>query len=56
MSNIMQKYPAHHVFHFVGTNNIEPMTASMFFVLNAQIMYEQEEQEAELEKQKRQNG
>lgn len=43
----MQKYPGHNINHFFGWY---PMTSAQFFVLNAQIKYEQDIEKREMDK------
>lgn len=47
MSNIMQKYPGHTIDNFFGKN---PITASQFMVLTAQLKYEYDMEKKEIEK------
>ena len=49
MSNIMKNYPGHNIKHFFG---LDPMWAAEFFIMNAQLVYEQEQMEKESKRKK----
>ncbi|MDP2692265.1 MAG: hypothetical protein Q8O88_01335 [bacterium] len=50
MSNIMKNYPGHNIKHFFGS---DPMWAGEFFVLHAQLVFEEEQIKREANKKTR---